>query len=393
MDWSQASAGTVSVWGGEEELWDHGATQTPVVNSVTFAYEDLDHWTEVAKGEKPGHIYSRSSNPTVQVLEEKIRLLEGAAAAIGFSTGMAAISDTLLTLLAPGTRVVSIKDSYGGTSKLFLELLPRQGVDVELCDTSDHAALETAIAKGCDVVYLESPAIPTLKIVDIERLAGAGHAVGATVVVDNTFATPINQRPLALGADLVVHSATKFLGGHSDALGGLLCGPPELIDKVFRYREITGAALHPMSAYLLIRGIKTLELRVERHNANALAIAGFLSEHPKVAEVFYPGLAAHRHHDVARRQMRGFGGVLSFALAGGHEAVRRFLPALRLAHLAASLGSVGTLVGPPSTTSHVEMTVEQRASLGIPESLIRYAVGIENSEDLIADLRRALEAA
>jgi cystathionine gamma-synthase len=246
--------------------------------------------------------------------------------------------------------------------------------------------------KGCQVVYLESPTNPTLKVLDLRRLATAGHAVGAAVVVDNTFATPINQRPLAMGADLVVHSATKFLGGHSDAMGGLLCGRAGLVRQVFLRREITGAALDPMSAYLLIRGMKTLELRVERQNANALAVAQYLSDHPKVSAVFYPGLESHPNHAVARRQMRGFGGVSSFALNGDDQAVSRFLPELRFAHLAASLGSVGTLAGPPSTTSHVELTGEQRAALGIPENLVRYSVGIENSEDLLADLDAALEA-
>lgn len=392
FDWSQASPGTVSVWGGEENLDTREGTQTPIVPSVTFAYENLEDWTDAAHGRQAGHIYSRSSNPTVDVLEEKIRLLEGAEAAAGFATGMAAINDTLHTLLSPGDRVVTLTDSYGGTSKIFLEILPQWGVEVELCETGDQAALETAISKGCQVVYLESPTNPTLKVLDLRRLATAGHAVGAAVVVDNTFATPINQRPLAMGADLVVHSATKFLGGHSDAMGGLLCGRAGLVRQVFLRREITGAALDPMSAYLLIRGMKTLELRVERQNANALAVARYLSDHPKVSAVFYPGLESHPNYAVARRQMRGFGGVSSFALNGDDQAMSRFLSELRFAHLAASLGSVGTLAGPPSTTSHVELTGEQRAALGIPESLVRYSVGIENIEDLLADLDAALEA-
>lgn len=391
-DWSTASPGTVAVWGGERERGLDGATQTPIVTSVTFGFDDLEEWTEVAQGRKVGHIYSRSSNPTVEVLEEKVRLLEGAEAALGFATGMAAINDTLHALLSPGDRVVTISDSYGGTSKIFLELLPQWGVEVEICDTGDHDALEAEISRGCDVVYLESPTNPTLEVLDLRALAEAGHAAGATVVVDNTFATPINQRPLALGADLVVHSATKFLGGHSDAMGGVLCGPADLIKEVFLRREVTGAALDPMSAYLLIRGIKTLELRVQRQNANALAVARFLDAHPKVSEVFYPGLERHPNHGTAKQQMRGFGGVLSFALDGGSDAVSTFLPRLRFAHLAASLGSVGTLVGPPGTTSHVELSAEQRAALGIPETLIRYSVGIENIEDLILDLETALHA-
>jgi cystathionine gamma-synthase len=211
------------------------------------------------------------------------------------------------------------------------------------------------------------------------------------VVVDNTFATPINQRPLELGAHLVVHSATKFLGGHSDAMGGVVAGDRELVARVFQFREINGASMDPNSAFLLSRGLRTLELRVERQNANAQAVAEYLAGHPRVERVFYPGLGDHPQHEVARRQMRGFGGVLAFSLGSELEAVRRLVGGLRLAHRAASLGSVATLVGPPSTTSHVELSAAQRAAAGIPEGLIRYSVGIENAADLIADLGAALE--
>lgn len=382
--------GTLAVWGGEEEPFYAGAAQVPVFHSVTFGYDDLEQWTRVARGEAPGHIYGRSSNPTTAVLEDKLRMLEGAEAAIAFSSGMAAISNLLFTLLAPGDRVVSIRDSYGGTSKLFLEVLPRHRVEVTLCDTSDHDALEREIAAGCRLLYLETPTNPTLKILDIGRLADAAHAVGALVAVDSTFATPMNQRPLELGADAVVHSATKFLGGHSDALGGVLCGGRTLVEKVFRFREVNGAVLDPMAAYLLLRGVKTLELRVARQNENALAVARFLRGHPAVDEVFYPGLEDHPGHAIARKQMRGFGGVLSFSLAAGSAGVGAFLSRLRFAHLAASLGSVSTLAGPPSTTSHVELTAEQRLKLGIPEGLVRYSVGIENAGDLLWDLEQAL---
>ncbi len=364
----------------------------PIVHSVTFGYEDLDRWSRVARGEEPGHIYGRTSNPTTAVFEDKIRVLEGAEAAAAFSSGMAAVSNLFFALLAPGDRLVSIRDSYGGTSKLFLEVLPRHGIEVVLCDTTDHDALEREIAGGCRLLYLESPTNPTLKVLDIRRLAAAAHAAGAAVVVDNTFATPINQLPLALGADVVVHSATKFLGGHSDALGGVLCGERSLVESVFRFREVNGAVLHPMAAYLLLRGMKTLELRVTRQNENALAVARFLDEHPKIDQVFYPGLDSHPGHAIARRQMSGFGGVLSFSLRSGFAAVGPFLKQLRFAHLAASLGSVATLAGPPATTSHVEVTAEQRRALGIPEGLVRYSVGIENFEDLRWDLEQALAA-
>lgn len=386
------SLSTLSVWAGEESSAWQRATQVPVVHSVSFGYEDIETWQEVALGKQTGHIYGRNTNPTVAVFEEKVRQLEGAEAATSFATGMAAISNTLFTLLLPGNRVVSVKDTYGGTNKIFLEFLPRIQIEVALCDTTDFEAIEAAIAQGCQVVYLETPTNPTLKVLDIARLARAAHRVGALVVVDNTIATPINQNPLALGADLVLHSATKFLGGHADALGGVVCGPKQLIERIYHYREITGATLDPMAAYLLLRGMKTLHLRIRQQNESALRIARYLQAHPKVSQVFYPGLETNEQYEIAREQMRGFGGMLSFALQGGFEAVQTFLPRLRYAHRAANLGAVETIVGVPATTSHVESTQQERAAMGIPESLIRYSVGIEDTDDLIADLEQAFTA-
>lgn len=390
MSEPQPQPGTLAVWAGEsKDNWQR-ATQTPVVNSVAFGYPDVDSWLDVALSREPGHIYSRNTNPTVQAFEEKVRLLEGAEAATSFATGMAAISNSLFTLLSPGDRMVSVKDTYGGTNKIFIEFLPRFQIEVALCDTTDHEAIEAAIAPGCRVLYLETPTNPTLKVMDIARLAQAAHRVGATVIADNTFATPLNQNPLALGADLVLHSATKFLGGHADALGGVVCGSKTLIEQIYHYREITGATLDPHAAYLLLRGMKTLHLRIRQQNQSALQIARWLQDQPQVSQVFYPGLESHLHHDIARRQMRGFCGVLSFMLTGGFDAVRAFLPRLRYAHLAANLGAVETIAGPPATTSHVECTPEEREAMGIPEGLIRYSVGIEETEDLIADLQQAL---
>jgi len=382
---------TTAVWAGEtgHERYER-STQVPVVHSVSFGYEDLATWKDVALGRQEGHIYSRNTNPTVRAFEEKVAALEGAEAATSFASGMAAISGALFTFLRPGGRVVSIKDSYGGTHKLFTEFLPPFGIEVKLCETTDPAQIEAEIARGCRVLYLESPTNPTVKVVDIERLARAGRAAGATVVVDNTFATPINQNPLALGADLVLHSATKYLGGHADALGGVACGRKELVHRLYHYREINGAVLAPAEAYALLRGMKTLALRVERQNASALAIARFLTHHPAVERVNYPGLESHEHHDVARRQMRGFGGMLSFAVRGGLDAIAAFLPRLRYAHRAANLGCVETVVGPPVVTSHVECSEEERRAAGIPEGLVRYSTGIEDVADLVADLDQAL---
>ncbi len=384
-------SGTMSVWGGEDEYLLDRATQVPVVHSVSFGYGDLDEWIDVATGVAKGHIYGRNSNPTVAVFEEKIRLLERGEAATSASTGMAAISNTLYALLVPGKRVVSVKDTYGGTSKVFTDYLPAYGVEVVLCDTTDFDAIEAEIASGCDLLYMETPTNPTLKVMDLERLSRAGHDQGAVVVVDNTFATPINQTPLDLGADLVVHSATKYLGGHADALGGVVVGSKDLIEMIYRYREINGATLHPMAAYLLIRGMKTLKLRVERQGDSAQKVAEFLDGHHKVTSVHYPGLPSHPQHDIARSQMRGFGGMLSFSLGDDLDTVRKLIPRLNLAHAAANLGAVETIVAAPATSSHVEVPADERAALGIPEGLIRYSTGIEDVEDLIADLDSALE--
>ena len=393
MKKKSAHQATLAVWAGEESYLMETVTQVPVVHSVSFGYQDLDHWRDVALGKRPGHIYGRNTNPTVAAFEDKVRQLEGAAAATSFSSGMAAISNTLFALLNPGDRCVSVKDTYGGTHVLFNEFFPKFGIHAALCDTRDFDAIEEEIEKGCQVLYMESPTNPTCKVMDIARLAAKAKAVGATVVVDNTFATPINQTPLELGADLVLHSATKFLGGHADALGGVVCGPIDSIAKIYHFREINGACLHPEAAYLLLRGLKTLDLRVTRQNSTAMQVARFLSGHPFVARVFYPGLPSHPDHAVAAKQMRGFGGMLSFQLASeDFDAVRMLLPKLKYAHRAANLGAVETIVAPPATGSHVELTEEERALAGIPETLIRYSAGIEDPDDLIADLARALDA-
>lgn len=390
MEQKKYSKATEAVWAGEDSPYFKGAATTPIVNSVAFAYTDLDEWYNVSVGKAEGFIYSRNTNPTVAALEEKIRVLENAEAATSFATGMAAISNTLFTFLKPGKRVVSVKDTYGGTSKMFLDFLPSYNVEVKLCETGNHEELELEIAKGCDLVYLETPTNPTLKIIDIKRIAAAAKKAGAIVAVDNTFATPINQNPLDLGADLVIHSATKFLNGHSDAMGGLLAGKKELVQQVFQFREINGASLQADPAYMIARGMKTLDLRVSRQNESALTIARYLKSHSKIRDVFYPGLESHTGHEIAKTQMRGFGGMLSFNIDGGYDLVEKFLPSLKLVHLAASLGSVSSLAGPPRTTSHVELTAEQRALLGIPEGLVRYSVGIEDVNDLLGDLEQGL---
>jgi cystathionine gamma-synthase len=381
--------GTKAVWAGEEASLAFNATQVPVVLSVAYNYDDMDEWQDVALGLKPGHIYNRMTNPTVEAFEEKVRILEGAEAAVGFSSGMAAISSALYTFLRPGDRVVSVKDTYGGTNKIFTEFLPNIDVNVTLCNTGNHEEIEAEVAKGCKVLYLESPTNPTLKITDIERMVKAGKAVGALVIIDNTFATPINQNPIQFGVDVVIHSATKFLSGHADAMGGVVCGPKELMEKVYHYREINGATMDPWSAYLILRGMKTLKLRVRQQEKSAMEIARYLENQKHVEEVFYPGLETHRNHDIAKKQMKGFGGIVSFVLKEEMEAIKILLPKLQYANRAGNLGAVETIYGPARTTSHVECTLEERKELGIPEGLVRISVGIEDTEDLIADLEQA----
>ena len=384
---------TQSIWGGEQEheLYER-STQVPVVHSVSFGYKDINTWHKVALEEAQGFIYSRNANPTVRAFEDKVKVLEGAEAATSFSSGMAAISNTLATFLKPGDRIVSIKDSYGGTNVIFNEFLPPLNIEVSLCETGDYEEIEAEIAKGCKVLYLETPTNPTIKITDIERLSMAAKKVDALVIVDNTFATPINQSPLELGADIVLHSASKYLGGHADALGGVICGNKDLVKKVHHYREINGASLAPMDAYSLLRGMKTLKLRVQRQNESAMMIAKYLQSHPAVEQVNYPGLESHPDHDIAKKQMiGGYGGMLSFSVKGGLEAIKKFLPKLEYAHMAANLGCVETVVGPPFTTSHVECSAEERMAAGIPEGLVRYSTGIEDVEDLIADLDQAFK--
>ena len=384
-----AGTGTRVVWGGEQVKHPYNATQTPIVASAAYGYDDIDQWYDVALGKAPGFIYSRMSNPTVEVLEGKLCALENAESAVAFSSGMAAISGVLYSFLQHGQRVVSTKDSYGGTNKIFEEFLPRMGVAVTLCETFDHQQIEEEIAKGCDVLYLETPTNPTLKIVDIQRLVAAAKKVGALVVADNTFATPLNQNPLALGVDVVIHSATKFLSGHGDVLGGVVCGSETLMAQVRHYREINGASLDPFSAYLIIRGIKTLALRVRQQQHSARALADFLCNEPLVEQVNYPGLPSHPNHAVACAQMRGFGAIVSFVLVGGMDTVKVLLPRLQYAHCAGNLGAVETIYGPARTTSHVENTPEERQALGISEGLVRVSVGIEDTDDLLADLKQA----
>jgi cystathionine gamma-synthase len=389
MDKKQKGFSTQAVHGGEEQVRSWGTTNAPLFQSAAFSFPDLETWQKAARGETSDPIYSRNSNPTLEILERKLSLLEGGEACAVFSSGMAAITAIVLSLLKPGARLLSARDIYGGTYLLFSELLPRWGVDVRLLPSEEEALME-AMDSETGVVFIETPSNPTLKILDIRRIAAHASKAGAILVVDSTMATPFNQQPLGLGCDLVVHSATKYLSGHGDVLAGAVISSRDFIKQLLRTRELTGGCLDAHAAWLLIRGLKTLSVRMTRHNQTALAVARFLDNHPKVIRVLYPGLQNHAHHGVAESQMKGFGGVVSFEVRGGLESTRRMVEALNVGYRAANLGSVETVFGPPAFTSHVECTEEERRELGISESLIRYAVGLEDEDDLISDLERAL---
>lgn len=389
ISWKKIKSETKSIWAGETDPFPYNTTQPSTVNSVAFNYKNIEEWISVAKRDKKGHIYGRNTNPTVEILEKKVAILEGAESATAFSSGMAAISNTIFACLRPGDRVVVGKDTYGGTSKIFMKFLPSFNIDVVFCDTTDTEKFKSEIKKKCELLYIETPTNPTLKVQDIQLLSNFAKSKKALVVVDNTLATPINQNPLSLGADVVVHSATKFLCGHSDAIGGIACGNKNIINNIFHFREINGACLDPNPAYLILRGMKTLALRMERHNENALELSDWLLKHKNVERVFYPGIVGHNGHNVARKQMKGYGGVLSFSIKD-QNAMPSFISNLKFAHAAAHLGSLDTVVGPPKTTSHVENTPEERKKLGIPENLIRCSVGIEHIDDIKNDFDQAL---
>ena len=390
ISWNKIKSETKSIWAGETDPFPYNTTQPSTVNSVAFNYKNIEEWVSVAKGDKKGHIYGRNTNPTVEVLEKKVAILEGAESATAFSSGMAAISNTMFACLRPGDRVVVGKDTYGGTSKIFMKFLPNFNIDVVFCDTTDTEKFKREIKKKCELLYLETPTNPTLKVQDIQLLSNFAKSKKTLVVIDNTLATPINQNPLSLGADVVLHSATKFLCGHSDAIGGIACGNKNIINNIFHFREINGACLDPNPAYLILRGMKTLALRMQRHNENALELSHWLLKHKNVERVFYPGIAGQNGHNVARKQMKGYGGVLSFSVKG-QNAIPSFISNLKFAHAAAHLGSLDTVVGPPKTTSHVENTPEERKKLGIPENLIRCSVGIEHIDDIKNDFNQALD--
>jgi len=360
-----------------------GAVMPPIHTSVTFAQQ--------AVGQHRGYVYSRAANPTRDALERCLAELEGGHRALAFASGMAATA-TALELLDAGAHLIAPLDGYGGTYRILSEVRPRSaGLRVSFVDCCDLGEIERAIRPDTRMLWLETPTNPLLRIQDLAGAAALARSRGILTVVDNTFATPMFQRPLEHGCDLVMHSATKYLGGHSDVLGGfLVAGTPELGQRLQGLRSAAGGVASPFDSYLVLRGIKTLALRMERHAANAQALADHLSRHPRVKRVFYPGLADHPQHALARRQMSGFGGMLSFEIDGDGRQARAFLEKLRIFTLAESLGGVESLAGYPATMSHSAMPAAERQRAGITESLVRLSAGVEDAADLLADVDQAL---
>ena len=364
----------------------------PIYQTATFKYDSVEDGARLAAEQGPGYIYTRWGNPTTDLFEQKVALLEGGEAALAASSGMAAIATAVVGLLKSGDHLIAPKAVYQAAFQLFTDVLPRFGVEATVLDDPDVAAYERALRPNTRLLYIETPNNPLLGIIDIAGVVSLARARGARTVADNTFATPYNQRPLALGVDVVCHSATKYLGGHHDVTAGVIVGSREALRSSVDTLRIFGGVLDPFAAFLLIRGLATLGLRVERHNANALALARRLRAHPKVARVHYPGLPGHPRHEIAARQMtRGFGGMMSIEVAGDVAAGVRCVEALRVAKLAVSLGGISTLVTHPASTTSVNMPRDVRRAAGIGDGLIRISVGIEDADDLIADFEQALD--
>jgi methionine-gamma-lyase len=367
------------------------ANSVPIYQAATFAAADAAELGDILADRRPGYAYARIDNPTASAMAAAVAELEGAEAGYALASGMAAIHAALVSLLRAGDRIVSTRAVYGSTRALMTTVLERFGVGVTFVDPTDLAAVEAALP-GARVLYLETISNPQILIADIESLAGRAHAHGATVVVDNTFASPYLCRPLELGADLVVESCTKWLGGHSDVVAGSVCGSRELIADVRALETEAGAIAAPFSAFLVLRGIETLHVRMERHCANALALARYLESRPEVGRVLYPGLASHPQAQIAQRLLRAGGGMLAFDL-GERAAAAACIDALRIPPRTASLGSVQTIAVHPPSSTHRQLTDAELSEAGIPQGLVRLSVGLENVEDLTADLANGLAAA
>jgi methionine-gamma-lyase len=380
---------TIAIHAGEDKFRLSSPVGTSISRTANFTFANTEELKLWAEGKRPAYIYSRYGNPTLSVAEAKIAALEGAEAAIVTASGMAAISSALLSVLKAGEEVIATRALYGGTYRLMRDVFPRMGIVVRHVET-DLAGIERLVNPRTKVLYIETPTNPTLRLVDLQKAIAFAKEWDLLALIDNTFASPVLQKPLALGFDLVLHSATKYLSGHSDVIAGAAAGRRKLIAKIRDTIINLGGSMDPEAAYLLIRGMKTLELRVRRQCETALAVARYLEKHPKVARVHYPGLASHPDHALAKRQMMGFGGMMAFDLKGGSAAARRFCDRTRVFLLAVSLGGAESLVVLPMYSSHYRMSVAELRAAGVEPGTVRVSIGLEDAGDLIEDLRQAL---
>ena len=391
---TEPKPGTLAVHGGETRKKAHDSVTTPIVWSATYAFANTAEIESYFKGDIEREEYGRYGNPTVRAAEKKLAALEGAEDAALFSSGMAGATTALFELLKAGDHVVLTNDCYRRTRQFVTRFLSRLGVESTLVGPGDEEALRAALRPGrTKVILAESPTNPYLRVADLSAFVRVRNSCpGANLIIDGTFATPVNQRPLAEGVDLVIHSCTKYLGGHNDLMAGAVCGRAGLVQAIKDLRGVLGGVLDPQSAFLLIRGLKTLPLRVQRQNQTALEVAAWLERHPRVRQVFYPGLESHPDHAIARRQMRGFGGVVSFRIRGDARETSRVIDACKLATIAPSLGAAETLIEQPAYMSYFELTTAEREAIGIYDDLVRLSLGLEDAEDVIADLEQALSA-
>ncbi len=382
---------TKVVHAGQKPDPSTGSVAIPIYETSTFAFKDAEQGARRFAGAEEGYIYTRLGNPTTRALERSLAELEEGEDARACASGMAAINTAVLSLAKKGDQVITTDSLYGGTAKLFFDILPKFGVQFAVVDLSEPKNVEGAIRENTKIIYVETPSNPTMKLTDIKIMSQIAKEHGIVTLVDNTFMSPYFQQPLKLGADVSIHSLTKYLSGHSDVIGGAIVTSKAIIGLIDPILKTTGATLGPFDAWLTLRGIKTLAVRMDRHNNNALKIATFLETHPKVEKVNYPGLQSHPQHELAKKQMTGFGGVLSFELKGGLEAGRKLMNSVTLCTLAVSLGAVETLIEHPASMTHVIVPKEERLKTGITDSLVRLAVGIEDADDIISDLDQALE--
>ena len=381
---------TRAVHGGESRQKPFHAVTNPVVQTATYVFRDSQERIDYESAPEDREEYGRYGNPTMAVAEGKIAKLEGGEEAALFSSGMNAFTSVLLAMLSSGDHLIVMDECYRRSGQFCSQILPRYGIDVSFVETNNYEQLEQAITKKTRLIISESPTNPYLNVIDMERIGDIAKQHRVKVLIDGTFATPYNQRPLDFGIDLVLHSATKYLGGHNDLLAGAVVGNKMLISAFRDFRGITGGIVDPHCAYLLIRGMKTFALRMAQHNHSGMEIARYLEKHPRIKQVYYPGLESHRNHDIARRQMSGFGGVVSFEVDGDMEATIRFIDQVKIPYIAPSFGGVESLIEQPAIMSFYEMTSEERLEIGIKDELVRFSAGIENAADLIADLDQAL---